>query len=97
MYVQLEKSTREGKKYKAVFYDNDRKKIKTTHFGAVGYQDYTTHNDDERKNNYLSRHGNENWNDPMSSASLARYILWNYKSISKSYNDYLRRFNLKKY
>jgi hypothetical protein len=97
VYVQLDKSNREGKKYKAVFYDDNRRKILTVHFGAVGYEDYTTHHDDERKENYLSRHGKENWADFMSPASLSRYILWNYKSKSKSFNDYLKRFNLQKY
>ena len=40
MYVQLEKSDREGKKYKAIFYDDERKKIKTSHFGATVYTDF---------------------------------------------------------
>lgn len=98
MYVQLDKSDRETKKYKAVFYDDNRKKIITTHFGAKGYQDYTNHQDDERKQLYLNRHEkNENWNDPTSSGSLARWLLWNKKSISASYNDYIKKFNLKKY
>lgn len=97
VYVQLDKSTREGKKYMAIFYDEKRNKIKTVHFGATGYTDYTLTGDDEKKEAYLFRHGKENWDNYMSSASLARYILWNYKSKSKSYNDYLRRFNLQKY
>lgn len=98
MYVQLDKSDREGKKYKAVFYDNNRKKIMTTHFGAKGYQDYTQHQDDERKQLYINRHEkNENFNDYMSAGSLARWLLWNKKSISASYNDYIKRFNLMKY
>jgi len=99
VYVQLDKSTREGKKYMAIFYDENRKKIKTVHFGAQGYQDYTTlaGDDDERKEAYLFRHGKENWDNYMTPASLSRWVLWNYKSKSKSYNDYLRRFNLQKY
>lgn len=98
MYVQLDKSDRETKKYKAIFYDDNRKKIITTHFGAKGYQDYTNHQDDERKQLYLNRHEkNENWNDFTSSGSLARWLLWNKRSISASYNDYIKKFNLKKY
>ena len=97
MYVQLTPSTREGKKYTAIFYDEERNKIKTTHFGAIGYTDFTLTADQDRKENYLSRHGKEDWNDYMSAASLSRWILWNYKSLSKSYNDYLKRFNLRKY
>jgi len=97
MFVQLDKSDREGKKYKAIFYNDERKKIITTHFGQEGANDYTLTHDDEAKNNYLSRHGKENWNDFMSAGSLSRWILWNYKSKSRSYNDYLKRFGLKKY
>ena len=49
VFVQLLKSVIDGKKYTAIFYDDDRKKIKTVHFGATGYEDYTTHSDDDRK------------------------------------------------
>lgn len=97
VFVQLDKSDRESKKYKAVFYDDNRKKILTTHFGATGYTDFTLTGDENKKENYLSRHSNENWNDFMSAGSLSRWILWNYKSKSRSYNDYIKRFNLKKY
>ncbi len=98
VYVQLDKSDREGKKYKAVFYTDQRKKIITTHFGAVGYQDYTQHQDDERKHLYLERHEkNENWNDPFSPGSLAYHLLWTEKSMAKAYNKYIKKFNLKKY
>ena len=97
MYVQLTPSTQEGKKYTAVFYDENRNKVKTTHFGATGYTDFTLSGDENKKTNYLSRHGKENWNDYMSAGSLSRWILLNYKIKSKSYNDYIKKFNLKKY
>ena len=99
VYVQLKKSEIDGKKYTAIFFDENRKKIKTTHFGAVGYEDFTTHKDEERKRRYLERHKNqnENWADYKSAGSLARYILWNKPSVSASYNDYLKKFNLRKY
>ncbi len=41
MYVQLTKSERNDKKYTAIFYDDERNKIKTAHFGAIGYTDFT--------------------------------------------------------
>jgi len=98
VFVQLNKSQVSGKKYTAVFYDDDRKKIKTTHFGSAGMSDYTKHKDDERKQNYLDRHrANENWSDYKSAGSLSKNILWNKTSISASYNDYLKKFGLKKY
>jgi hypothetical protein len=96
--VQLKKSEIDGKKYTAVFYDENRVKIKTTHFGATGYSDYTKHGDEESKQRYIERHrNNENWADYKSAGSLSRYILWNKPSVSASYNDYLKKFGLKKY
>ena len=98
VFVQLRKATTKGKKYTAVFYDENREKIATTSFGAVGYQDFTQHKDEERKQLYLARHKkNENWQDYKSGGSLARHLLWNKQSVSASYNDYLKKFGLKKY
>ena len=97
MYVSIKPSTSSGKKMMAVFYDQAKKKVKTTHFGANGYEDYTTHGDLQRKQNYLSRHSNENWNDYMTAGSLSRYLLWNKPTIKASIDDYISRFKLKKY
>ena len=98
VFVQLLNSKIEGKKYTLIFFDNERKKIRTTHFGSAGMSDYTKHKDEERKQRYLDRHrANENWNDYMSAGSLSRWILWHKSTISASYNDYLKRFGLKKY
>lgn len=98
MYVSIGKSTRQGKKMVAVFYDEAKKKIKTTHFGASGYEDYTTHGEMQRKMNYLARHKDrEDWNDYMSSGSLSRWILWNKPTLSESINDYMNRFRLREY
>ena len=98
VFVQLNKSEIKGKKYTAIFYDDNRKKIKMTHFGSAGMSDYTIHKDDERKQRYLARHSaNDNWDDYKTAGSLSRHILWNKPTISASYNDYLKTFNLKKY
>jgi hypothetical protein len=96
--VQLKKATTQGKKYTAVFYDNDRKKIKSTSFGAVGYDDFTKHKDEERKEAYLARHKkNEDWNNYMTAGSLSMHLLWSKPTLSASYNAYLKKFNLTKY
>ena len=98
MFVNITKSTRTGKKMMAVFYDEAKKKVKTTHFGASGYEDYTGHQDLQRKMNYLERHEKkENWNDYMSAGSLSRWILWNKVSLNESIKDYMYRFKLGKY
>ena len=98
VFVQLKKATTKGKKYTAVFYNENREKIATTSFGATGYDDYTKHKDEDRKQAYLARHkNNENWADYKSAGSLSRYLLWSKPSLSASYNDYIKRFGLKKY
>ena len=98
MYVKIEKSTSKTKKFKATFYDKDKKKIRSIQFGAKGYSDYTIHKDDERKKRYINRHKkNENWNDPMTAGTLSKYILWNKPTLQGSIADYKKRFNLKSY
>ena len=67
--------------------DNPKKKYmvlnphtkKWIYFGAMGYEDYTKHKDDERRNNYLKRSANirGNWrDDKYSPNNLSRNILW---------------------
>mgnify|MGYP003630840404 FL=1 len=94
--VDITKSDRD-KKFKAVFYNKD-KKIKTTHFGSKGMSDYTLNKDDDRKQRYLARHNDkktkENWNDPMSAGALSRWILWNKPTFKASVIDYKKRFKL---
>jgi hypothetical protein len=98
MYVSIGKSTRAGKKMMAIFYDEAKKKVKTTHFGASGYEDYTTHGEIQRKMNYIARHKErEDWTDYMSSGSLSRFILWNKPTIKASIEDYMSRFRLRPY
>jgi hypothetical protein len=96
-FVQLLKGTGE-KKFKAVFYDAARKKIKSTSFGAKGYQDYTQHQDMTRQQSYLARHKTtEDWDDYMSAGSLSRYILWSKPTLSGAYKAYRQRFGLELY
>jgi hypothetical protein len=96
-FVQLVKGTG-GKKYKMVFYDLMRKKLKSVSFGAVGYEDFTTHGDLQRKQNYISRHkNNENWNDPQTAGALSYFLLWNKTSLSASYKDFRSRFKYEMY
>ena len=98
MYVSIGKSTRQGKKMMAVFYDHSKKKIKTTHFGQETASDYTIHGDIARKMNYLARHKErEDWNDYMTAGALSRWILWEKPSLTESIKYYMRRFDLKKW
>ena len=97
-YIKLEKSSNLNKKWVATFFDKDKKKVKTTHFGSAGASDYTINKDDSRKELYLNRHkARENWNDFTSAGSLSRFLLWNEKTLESSFKYYLNKFNLKKY
>ena len=99
-YAQLQKSNVQGKKYTLVFYDADRKKVKTIQFGQAGADDYTKTGDKEQRDRYRDRHSNsrENHDVPDTPASASWHILWgNSTSISTNYNSYLKRFGLTKY
>lgn len=72
--VNITISTRKDKKYM----------IKSpyglwVHFGQMGYEDYTYHKNDIRRNNYLNRSANikGNWEEDIYSPNnLSRNILW---------------------
>lgn len=85
-----------NKKFEASFWlwENGLKRKKTVQFGAKGYEDYTTHHDEERKRRYQIRHRNDNLTDPTSPGALSWYILWNKKSLKDSIKDYRNKFNV---
>jgi hypothetical protein len=95
MKVVIKKSSNPSKKYMATFYDKNKKKVKTTHFGAAGMSDYTKHKNKSRKKRYMTRHKRrERWNDYMTAGALSRWILWNKPTLRASIADYKRKFNL---
>jgi len=96
MFVEIKKSNNPKKKMMAIFYDKNKKKIKTTHFGAAGYDDYTITNDVKQKDLYRKRHKKDlKTNDYMRAGYLAYFVLWNKKSLQASINDYIKMFKLK--
>lgn len=96
MFVEIKKSNLKNKKWTAVFYDGDHKKVKTTHFGDNRYNDYTQHHDNMRKQAYIDRHQkNEDWTDYMSAGTLSKHLLWTHKDFNKALSEYLKTFNLK--
>ena len=95
MKVKLFVSPIKTKKYRAIFYDKNNNILNQTDFGADGYEDYTIHKDDDRKQNYLNRHKKrENWNNPFSAGALSRWVLWNKPTLKSSWEDYKKRFKL---
>lgn len=91
--VSIKESPKADKKYVATFSDGE--KVKHTHFGAAGMEDYTIHKDDERRERYRNRHRKDLMtNDPTRAGFLSWYILWNKKSLRESIADYKKRFNM---
>lgn len=58
MHVIIEPSNRANKKYKAIIYNHEGKKLKTIHFWS-DMENFTMHHDPERKRLYLLRHNKE--------------------------------------
>jgi hypothetical protein len=88
----LTNSTRKDKKYMVYQVDNQNKKIgNVVHFGAVGYEDYTIHKDDKRRDNYIRRHQERE----DCAGTWSRFILWGEPSLSKSINKMGKMFNIK--
>ncbi len=89
--LSIKPSTRATKKYMATF-DNG----KVTHFGAKHYQDFILSGGNEiKKKAYIARHSaTESFKNPTDASTLARYILWNKKTLGESIADYRHRFNV---
>lgn len=93
-------------KFKAIFLDEKKKKIKTTYFGDRKYKDYILYNKskgkqyaDERKELYVKRHfhnqkSKDLLQDPTRASTLSLFILWNEPTITESIEDYLKHFGL---
>jgi hypothetical protein len=77
----------------------DGKREKTIHFGSAGNKDFTIYSTEDKKKaeqmraSYIARHSkNENWNDPLTAGSLARFVLWESPTISGGISAYKKRF-----
>lgn len=74
--IKVYRSNKPSKKYSIINPDTG----KHIYFGQMGYTDYTLHNDEKRRNNYLKRTEKikGNWkNNLYSPNNLSRIILWN--------------------
>jgi hypothetical protein len=68
-------STRKNKKYSILNPSTGH----MVHFGQIPYEDFTKHQDEARRQNFLRRtaHIKGNWKDnPYSSNNLSRELLW---------------------
>ena len=94
MKVVIKPSTNEKKKYMAIFYE-DNKKVKTTHFGAKGMDDYTITKDKAQRERYRTRHKKDlDTKDPTKAGYLSYYILWgDSTSLQENIKNYKKKFN----
>jgi hypothetical protein len=97
-YIQLLKSKKENKRFEAKFFDIEKNKIKSVNFGLKGGNTFIEHKNTKTKDAWIARHSvTGDWTKPDTASSLAFHILWNKPTLSASFNDYLKKFNLKKY
>ncbi|MGI9556179.1 MAG: DUF5754 family protein [Cyanophyceae cyanobacterium] len=95
--VEIKPATQKNKKLQAIFYQDGRK-IKTIPFGQAGASDFTQHKDKERRDRYDARHEpREDWTDPMTAGTLAKFNLWSEPTLKEGFKKYLKRFNLKRF
>jgi ppGpp synthetase/RelA/SpoT-type nucleotidyltranferase len=96
MKVTITDSTNPKKKLMAIFTNDDGKKIKTTHFGQDGADDYTITNDKEQRTRYRIRHKKDlDTNDYKKAGYLSYHILWGSStSLQENIKKYKKRFNL---
>ena len=85
----IKPSTRKGKRFQATYANG-----KTVHFGQAGGSTYIDHGDKDKRKAYLARHEpRENWNDPFSSGSLSRYLLWGDSTdLETNHQAFMRKF-----
>ncbi len=85
---------KDGKhKYIAVFL-RDGKEFRVA-FGAAGYEDYTIHQDKQRRVYYRTRHKGDRIDEPLTPGALSWHLLWGPStSLNTNLSHFRRRFGL---
>ena len=82
------KSDKPDKKYYII--TNTGKRV---YFGAVGYEDFTTHKDEERKQRYIARHKkNEDWTDINTPGFWSYHYLWEFPTKKAAYENIKKKY-----
>ena len=87
--ITIEKSSKPDKKYLATV--NDKK----IYVGAKGYEDYSIHKDNIRKERYIARHkAREDYTKSgvATAGYLSRFILWEEPTIQQSINKLNKKY-----
>lgn len=82
-------------KYIAVFYSTSYRVSKVVPFGNVHEEDYTQHQDHEKRMKYVKEHDWEkgHYSDGMHPRTLNRFILYKYPHVDVAVEKYKRKFN----
>lgn len=89
---QLYDSPKKDKKFMVI--TPSGKKI---HFGSFGYEDFTSHKNEERKDRYIIRHkSRENWGKSgiATAGFWSRWLLWNKPTLLQSIKDIQNKFGI---
>jgi len=91
-FLGITKSPNPKKKWRATFEKDGRETH--TDFGDSAMEDYTQHHDNQRRENYRSRHAKDlKTGDPTRAGFLSYYINWgDYGSIKANTLAYRRKF-----
>jgi hypothetical protein len=102
--VYLYTSNKAKKKF-AAFFPTSKKVI---HFGQKPYRDYTLMSDknsvhylsskserDKVKEAYISRHSNDNLDDPESAGALSMFVLWSAPTLKGGMRTYAKKYAYK--
>lgn len=95
--ILIKPSTRIGSKFMALVPRPDDT-TRTVHFGARGYDDYTTHKDPERMRRYVSRHRTrEDWTGAgiETAGFWARWLLWSEPTLERARRRIERTHNVR--
>jgi hypothetical protein len=94
--VNIMPSNAKNKKYTAIF-DLGNNKVKRVNFGSKNSKTYVDHGDLIKRQNYIARHSalNEDFNDPLTPASLSMHILWGeFNDLSMNIQHFKNKFKL---
>ena len=95
--ISIKKDIDGKHKMVATFKNKTTGRTKTTHFGQLGADDFTTTKNEEQKKRYLNRHkAREDWNDLTSAGALSKHILWSKPSLKESIDDYKHKLKKSK-
>ncbi len=86
-YYPYKSIDRPEKKFYIITNDNEK-----VYFGAAGYEDFTTHKDEGRKQRYIARHKNEDWGDINSAAFWSRFYLWEKPTKKEAYENIKKKY-----